>query len=75
MILQLGYCALIWIAKSTPGNTRHCDIRYDQIGGIRASSRQRLERTGEELRGETIHPQYGGETGRNDRFIIDDKNA
>ena len=58
---------------SSDGFPQSFDVRglsLDRRAAASASSGK-----GKEPRGKPIHSQYGGETGRDDRFIINDKNA
>jgi hypothetical protein len=47
----------------------------EQIRRFRSGCGQRLYWAGEELRGETVRLQYGGESGCDDRFIVHDENS
>jgi hypothetical protein len=61
--------------KIDPGNIRHHDIRYEQVGSLQASGVQSLSGTGERLRRKPIHLQYRHQAGRDNTFIIDYENA
>ena len=61
--------------KINPGNGRHRDVRYEHIRSFQPGGGQGLQWTGEEPGGEPVHLQYGGESGCDDRFIVNNENA
>ena len=73
--LALGVLRFHLDRQFDAGNTRHRNVRYEQIGSFCSGCGQRLQWASEEPGGEAIHLQDGDEGGCDDGFIIDHEDS